>query len=168
MTRRLALAVLALGTVASASPQRIISAAPSITEMLYALGAGPRVVAVTSFCHYPPEVRQKPKIGTYLEPNMEAILALRPDLVVILQEHGELRDQLERLGLNVMTVQHNDVAGIEQTLRGWVPGWATRWLGNAKRKRCMKDWPTCAAAPPPCPSARRCSSSGGRRGRYRT
>ncbi|MEZ5397248.1 MAG: helical backbone metal receptor [Bryobacterales bacterium] len=118
MTRRLALAVLALGTVASASPQRIISAAPSITEMLYALGAGPRVVAVTSFCHYPPEVRQKPKIGTYLEPNMEAILALRPDLVVILQEHGELRDQLERLGLNVMTVQHNDVAGIEQTLRG--------------------------------------------------
>ncbi|MCB9385637.1 MAG: ABC transporter substrate-binding protein [Bryobacterales bacterium] len=117
MTRRLALALLVWATVASASPQRIISAAPSITEMLYAVGAGPRVVAVTSFCHYPPEVRTKPQIGTYLEPNMEAILALRPDLVVILREHGELRDQLERLGLNVMTVQHNDVAGIEATLR---------------------------------------------------
>jgi iron complex transport system substrate-binding protein len=84
--------------------------------MLYALGAGDRVVGVTSFCHYPPEVREKPKVGSYLNPNMEAILGLRPDLVVVLEEHGALRDQLERVGLKVMAIQHNDLAGIERSL----------------------------------------------------
>ncbi len=61
---------------------RIVSTAPSITEMLYALGLGDRVVGVTTFCHYPPEAARKPKIGNYLRPDVEAILALRPDLVI--------------------------------------------------------------------------------------
>lgn len=115
MRRALALAILAAATL-SAAPRRIISAAPSITEMLYALGAGDRVVGVTSFCHYPDEVREKTKVGSYLNPNMEAILSLRADLVVVLEEHGELRGQLERVGLNVMAIQHNDIAGIERSL----------------------------------------------------
>jgi iron complex transport system substrate-binding protein len=116
VTRRLVLAWLACAVALQADPQRIISSAPSITEMLYALGAGDRVKGVTSFCHYPPEVRQKPQIGTYLDPNMEEILGLRPDLVVVLQEHGALRDQLERVGLNVLAIQHNDLKGIEESL----------------------------------------------------
>lgn len=115
MTRRLALLLFAAAAI-HAAPQRIISAAPSITEMLYALGAGDRVVGVTNFCHYPPEARQKAKVGSYLEPNMEAILELRPDLVVVLEEHGDLRDKLQRVGLEVMAVQHNDLAGIERSL----------------------------------------------------
>ena len=116
MTRRGALALVLFATGLQAAPQRIISAAPSITEMLYALGVGDRVAGVTGFCHYPPEVRQKPKIGTYLDPNMEEILTLRPDLVIILEEHGALREQLERVGLEVMAIQHNDLAGIEKSL----------------------------------------------------
>jgi iron complex transport system substrate-binding protein len=80
-------------------PQRMISTSPSITEMLYALGLGNRVVGVTSYCHFPPEVRDKPQIGNYLRPDLETIVALRPDLVVALAEHGELLPRLERLGL---------------------------------------------------------------------
>jgi iron complex transport system substrate-binding protein len=116
LTRRSAIALILFAMHLPAAPRRIISASPSITEMLYALGAGARVAGVTSFCHYPPEVREKPQIGTYLEPNMEAILALRPDLVVILEEHGDLRTQLDRVGLQVMAIQHNDLAGIERSL----------------------------------------------------
>jgi iron complex transport system substrate-binding protein len=116
VTRRVAIAALLFATTLPAAPQRIISTAPSVTEMLYALGVGDRVVGVTSFCHFPPEVRKKPQIGTYLDPNIEAILGLRPDLVVTLHEHGSLRDQLERVGLKVLAIQHNDLAGIETSL----------------------------------------------------
>ena len=105
-------AMLATIPLAAQSPQRIISAAPSITEMLYALGLGDRVVGVTEFCHYPPEVRQKPKIGSYMRPNLETIVAMRPDLVVVLREHGELVAQLRRVGLRVVDLQHNTLEGI--------------------------------------------------------
>jgi len=97
-------------------PQRIISTSPSITEMLYALGLGDRVVGVTSYCHYPPEVRDKPKIGNYLRPDVETIVSMQPDLVVSLAEHGELRPRLERLGLKILALQHNDLAGIYRSI----------------------------------------------------
>ena len=110
----LALAVLCLK--AEEPPRRIISASPSITEMLYALGLGDRVVGVTEFCHYPPEVREKPKIGSYLRPNIETVLAMQPDLVVVLREHGALADRLRDVGLDVFAVQHNDLEGIYDSL----------------------------------------------------
>ena len=101
-TRALLAALLAVSlSWAADPPQRIVSAAPSITEMLYALGLGDKVVGVTTFCHYPPEVRDKPKIGSYTRPNMETILAMKPDLVVVLREHGTLVGKLRRAGLPV-------------------------------------------------------------------
>jgi iron complex transport system substrate-binding protein len=109
-------AVPALGQTA-AEPRRIISTAPSITEMLYTLGLGDRVVGVTEFCHYPPEVREQAKIGSYLRPNMETMLSLRPDLVVLLNEHGLLSDRLRGVGLNVLELQHNNLEGIYSSLR---------------------------------------------------
>ena len=99
------------------APQRIISTAPSITEMLYALGLGERVVGVTEFCHYPPEVRRKPKIGSYLHPNLETILAMKPDLVVVLKEHGELAARLRVIELDYFELQHNDLAGVYDSMR---------------------------------------------------
>ncbi len=117
MTRAVAMLVLAAACAWGAEPRRIISAAPSITEMLYALELGDRVVGVTEFCHYPPEVREKLKIGSYTRPSIETILTMRPDLVVALEEHGELVASLERVGLNVLTVRHNDLAGIYRSLR---------------------------------------------------
>ncbi|MBI1352898.1 MAG: ABC transporter substrate-binding protein [Acidobacteria bacterium] len=108
--------VWALTAFAAQPPQRIISAAPSVTEMLYALGLGDRVVGVTTFCHNPPEAREKPKIGDYLRPNVEMIVAMRPDLVVALAEHGELIPQLERLGLKVLPLRHNNLEGVYRSL----------------------------------------------------
>lgn len=98
-------------------PQRIISAAPSITEMLYALGLGDRVVGVTTFCHYPPEVRDKPKIGSYMQPNIETMLAMRPDLVVILNEHAGLGERLRKVGLNVLELENSGLEGVYTSLR---------------------------------------------------
>jgi iron complex transport system substrate-binding protein len=64
-------------------PQRIVSLAPSITETLFALGLGDRVVGVTTFCNYPPEAAQKTKVGDTLKPNIETVIALKPDLVIV-------------------------------------------------------------------------------------
>ncbi len=64
------------------APVRIVSLAPSVTEMLFALGAGDHVVAVTEFCNYPPEATTKPRVGG-LKPSIEAIVALQPDLVLV-------------------------------------------------------------------------------------
>jgi len=114
-----ALAALSMTPAPAAGPPplRIISTAPSVTELLYALGLGDRVVGVTTFCHYPPEVREKPKIGTYMYPNLETMLELRPDLVVILKEHTGLGERLRKVGLNVLELQHNSLAGIYESLR---------------------------------------------------
>jgi len=64
-------------------PQRIVSLSPAVTELLYALGAGERVVGRTTWCDYPPQVRAVPSVGDGLSPNLEAIAARRPDLVVL-------------------------------------------------------------------------------------
>ena len=101
---------------ASNLPTRIVSTAPSITEMLYALELGDRVVGVTTYCHYPPEVRNKPKVGTYLNPNFETTLSLRPDLVVVLKEHRELGERLRGFGLPVLDLQHNTLEEIYQSM----------------------------------------------------
>jgi len=80
-----------------ASGQRLISLAPSITEILYFLELGDRVVGVTSFCNYPPEAKNKPRIGTYWEFNLEAILALKPDLVLAMAHQGDGENSLDVL-----------------------------------------------------------------------
>jgi len=68
---------------AAGDPQRIVSMAPSLTEILFALGVGDRVVGVTTYCDYPPEARERPKIGGFANPSVEAIVALEPDLVLV-------------------------------------------------------------------------------------
>src|SRR6478672_13258542 len=62
--------------------QRIVSLAPSVTEMLFALGFGARVVGVTTYCDYPAEAKKLPKIGSFVNPSLEAVAAQRPDLVI--------------------------------------------------------------------------------------
>jgi ABC-type Fe3+-hydroxamate transport system substrate-binding protein len=64
------------------TPTRIVSLAPGLTEMLFALGAGDRVVGRTRWCDYPPRVTDIPSVGDGLSPNVESILSRRPDLVV--------------------------------------------------------------------------------------
>src|ERR1700722_17891607 len=100
MLRRFFLSLVG-ATLLAGQPQRIVSTAPSITEMLYALGLGDRVVAVTRFCRYPPEAQLKPKIGDYVNPNIEAIASLKADLVVIQTNPVRLRERLETMHLRV-------------------------------------------------------------------
>ncbi|TLY24377.1 MAG: cobalamin-binding protein, partial [Nitrospirae bacterium] len=63
------------------APTRVVSLAPSITEILYAIGLNDEIVGVTEFCDYPPAAKEKPKVG-YAQPNIEAIVTLQPDLVL--------------------------------------------------------------------------------------
>jgi iron complex transport system substrate-binding protein len=87
------------------SPQRLVSLAPSITEVLFELGLGQRLVGVTSFCDYPPEALTKPKVGGLLDPNPEAIVAAKPDLVILFDHHTAALDSLRALGVACLTVQ---------------------------------------------------------------
>lgn len=102
------------------APSRIISLAPSVTEMLFAIGAGAQVVGVTQFCDYPPEASQKTKVG-YANPNLESLVALQPDLIVAPQEFlkPDLIGKLEQLKIPVFILSARtveDVVGHIQTL----------------------------------------------------
>jgi iron complex transport system substrate-binding protein len=82
-------------------PQRIVSVAPNVTEILFALGLEDRLVGVSVYCQYPPEALKKEKIGGYINPSLEKIVALRPDLVIGIAE-GDLRTFVDKLaGLKV-------------------------------------------------------------------
>jgi iron complex transport system substrate-binding protein len=115
-TRRGLVLFLLAAVLSAAPPERIVSTAPSITELLYALGLGNRVVGVTRFCRYPPEAQLKPKIGDYTSPNLEAIAALRPDLVIIQTNPIHLADQLARLKLRVLEIDQENIAAIYKSI----------------------------------------------------
>jgi len=76
------------------SPRRIVSLTPALTEILFALGLGDRVVGVTSYCDWPPEARSKPKVGGYVNPSVEAIVDLSPDLVLVSPNAGNRESAL--------------------------------------------------------------------------
>ncbi|MGA1794795.1 MAG: ABC transporter substrate-binding protein [bacterium] len=91
---------------------RVISLAPSITEVLFALGAGDRVVGVTTFCDFPPEAQKREKVGGYYDTSYEAILSMQPDLVIVLTEHEKQRESLTEMGISLLVVDQRDTRGI--------------------------------------------------------
>jgi len=115
--RTLTLALLLASAALAAPPARIVSTAPSLTETLFALGLGDRVVGVTEFCRYPPEAAAKPKIGTFIEPNFERILALKPDLVLVVRNPVQLAEKLQRLGLRAVEIPQETLAEIIASIR---------------------------------------------------
>jgi iron complex transport system substrate-binding protein len=113
---QLTLAALGLACTAQAAPPtRIVSLAPSTTETLFAIGAGPQVVGVSQYCDYPPQVLKMPKVGSFLTPNLEAIVGLRPDLIVGLETSSNDREirALRQMGYQVLLVNDDSLAGIE-------------------------------------------------------
>jgi iron complex transport system substrate-binding protein len=100
-------------------PARIVSLAPSLTETLFALGAGDRIAGVTDYCDYPPEARTKTKVGGMINPNIERLVALRPDLTLLTKEGNrrETLDALERLGIAVYVVETARLEAISRALR---------------------------------------------------
>ena len=113
------LAVVLLCAAVSAAqprPERIISLVPAVTETLFAIGAGPRVVAVSSYDVEPPEVTRLPRVGALLDPDLERVLALRPDLVAIYASQHDLRQQLARAGVDVFPYVHGGLADVTATI----------------------------------------------------
>jgi iron complex transport system substrate-binding protein len=102
---------------AQTAPTRIISLIPAVSEMLFAIGAGPQVVAVSSFDDYPPEVLTLPRVGALLDPDLERILSLRPDLVIVYESQVDLRRQLERATIPMFVYKHASLADVAATIR---------------------------------------------------
>ena len=120
--------VVAVGAVAgvgvtsaqSPRPERIISLVPAVTEMLFAIGAGPQVAGIGSFDQLPDgyeSVVELARVGGLLDPDMERIFTLRPDLVVIYRSQTDPRQQLERAGIPVLEYQHAGLAEISGAIR---------------------------------------------------
>jgi iron complex transport system substrate-binding protein len=89
------------------SPQRIVSLSPNLTEIVFALGLGDKVVGVSNNCDWPPEAKTKPKVGTFWQPNTEAIIAAKPDLVICesFDQQRTVAETLKRAGLNVFSLR---------------------------------------------------------------
>jgi iron complex transport system substrate-binding protein len=102
---------------ATPNPSRIISLIPAVTEMLFAIGAGNEVVGVSSFDHYPPQVEKITRVGALLNPDLERILALRPDLVVVYGSQTDLKAQLERAKVPTFVYSHAGLADVTITMR---------------------------------------------------
>jgi iron complex transport system substrate-binding protein len=89
----------------ASEPQRIISVSPNVTEILYGLGVFDRVVAVSEYCTYPPEVKNLPRVGGWANPNLEKLSVLRPDLVIFTEAQAPfLADGLKALGIRYLQI----------------------------------------------------------------
>ena len=115
----LLLAALAwIAVPAQAAPAaRLVSTSPSITETLFALGLGDRVVGVSSFCRFPAAVIRLPKVGSFLRPDTELIARLRPDLVIVNAGPNDVPRQLSALGITSVTVDRGTLASVYSSIR---------------------------------------------------
>ncbi len=136
----------------STPPRRIISLVPALTEMLFAIGAGPQVVAVSSYDTYPAEAATRPKVGALLDPDVERVLSLTPDLVAIYGSQSDLRQQLRRAAIPIYEYRHAGLADILSTMRdlGRITGHAASADAEAAAiERALADIRTRTAARPP-------------------
>ena len=104
-------------TGAADNPQRIISLVPATTEMLFVMGAGGRIAGVSNYDRFPPDVARLPKVGGLLDPDVERLLSLKPDLVIVYDTQTDLKRQLERARIPMFGYVHRDLADITVTMR---------------------------------------------------
>lgn len=119
MIRRALLVLVAMTTALSAAepPKRIVSLIPAVTEMIFAIGEGSRLVGVSSYDRYPPQVASIARVGGLLDPNVERLLSLRPDLVIVYNTQQELKQRLERAAIPMYLYEHRGLPDIPETLR---------------------------------------------------
>lgn len=98
----------------NAYPQRVICAVPNITEIVFALGQGDRVVGVSEFTTYPPEALHKSKIGGYIDPNLERIISLEPDLIIVISINSKLHALCEEKGIQLLHVEIENLKTLYQ------------------------------------------------------
>ena len=85
--------------------------------MLFAMGAGDRLVGVGNYDRFPPEVDKLPRVGGLIDPDIERILSLKPDLVIVYDTQAELKQQLERAGVPFFSYEHRALPDIMETMR---------------------------------------------------
>ena len=102
---------------AGATPHRIVSLVPATTEMLFAMGAGDRVAGVSSYDRFPPEVAKLPRVGGLLDPDVERLLSLKPDLAIVYDTQSDLKRQLERAHVPIFRYIHRGLPDITETMR---------------------------------------------------
>jgi iron complex transport system substrate-binding protein len=100
-----------------ARPARIVSLVPAVTEMIFAIGEGARMAAVSNFDNFPPEVARLPRVGGLHDPSVERILAIKPDLVIVYATQRELIARLDRAGIAYFNYEHKALADILTTIR---------------------------------------------------
>ena len=112
-------ALLLTAVAVNASPERIVSLAPNLTEILYDLGVADRIAGVTDFCDYPPDARLKPKVGGFVNPSLEAIVALRPDCVVMTEDGNPraLEGRLRSLGIKTYIFKARRIRDLPREIR---------------------------------------------------
>ena len=99
--------------------QRIVTLAPNLTEIVYAVGAGDRLVGNTTFCDYPQEAKQVAKVGDTMQPNIERIIALRPEIILIstASQLETFTNQLEMRGIAVFVTDPHDLEGVFRSIK---------------------------------------------------
>lgn len=129
------------GTASAAPPQRIVSLAPNLTEILYDIGLGPRVVAVTDYCDYPAEARGKPKIGGFSTPSLEAVVAMKPDVVVMTKDGNppEFGRRLQRLGIRTLLFEARRLEELPQGIRDMGAALDVAQAANRRAERIEKS-----------------------------
>ena len=100
-------------------PQRIISLAPNITEILYAIGADKQIIGVTDYCLYPPQAKSKEKVGGFINPNLEKIVSLKPDLLLISADSNQeqVYKQLVALKIPVYVINPDNLENTFKTIQ---------------------------------------------------
>ena len=102
-----------------AKPSRIVSLAPNLTEILFALGLDEKIAAVSNDSDYPPEADKKKKVGTFWQPNIEAVIAAKPDLVITLwfEQQKAVAETLNRLGYRVLTLKAEKIEELRTAIK---------------------------------------------------
>jgi iron complex transport system substrate-binding protein len=109
--------LLAAGSVAAQAPARVVSLVPALTDMVIAIGGQPQLVAVSSY-DIAPEVKDLPRVGALLDPDVERIIALRPDLVLVYGSQTDLMTQLRRASIRFYEYRHGGLSHVVATIRG--------------------------------------------------
>jgi iron complex transport system substrate-binding protein len=129
-----AVVVLAAQTAKPSQPARIVSLVPAVTEMVFAMGAGDRLVGDSNYDRYPTEAAKLPHVGGLIDPNTERIIALKPDLVIVYATQKELIQRLDRAGITYYLYEHRSLPDIMATVRA-----VGARIGSSERANAVAD-----------------------------
>lgn len=138
------------GAASEKAPARIVTLAPNLTEIAFALGLGDRVVGVSEYTTWPPEATERPRLGGLFDPNLEAIVSLEPDLALLLPSQAEVAARLGRTGVETLTIEIETVDDVATALRT-----VGKRCGTENEGRKLADALRRALAPRPIPGAPR-------------